>query len=131
MQQAYCPTCGKVTRPRVVMEPETALFKGHLVIFEAKECYCSLCKQRYLQEESREYDFISMQAEHDRQTQTASTYTITLVGCDDETEIDMSLTYEQVLLVRQMVEKVAEASTYGCMPIMFITYKELKDEPCE
>lgn len=124
MRKIYCPTCKKVTHPRVVTKKETALFKGHLVIFEAKECYCSLCEQRYLQEESREYDFISMQAEHDKQTQTASTYTITLVGWNDKTEIDMSLTCEQVLLVRQMVEKVAEASTYVCMPTMSIKYKE-------
>lgn len=124
MRRAYCPTCEKVTHPRVVMVKETAAFKGRLVVFDRKEYYCSICEQQYLHKESREYDYISMQAEHDRQKQTASTYTITLIGWFDETEITMPLTYEEVLLVRRMVESVEAASTYGCMPTMSIKYKE-------
>jgi hypothetical protein len=45
---------------------------------------------------------------------------ICVSGCDDSTHVTMETTYEQMLFLQQVAEKVTEASTYGCMPRMEI-----------
>jgi len=44
---------------------------------------------------------------------------IRVIGCDDETEIEVSgLSEQEVLFLEDISERVTEASRYQCMPIM-------------
>ena len=53
---------------------------------------------------------------------------IVLVGCDDETNIEMDVTEEQLKFLELLSEKSEEISEFNCMPIMKLyTYPE--DEP--
>ena len=47
-------------------------------------------------------------------------YLITVIGCDDETEITQELTQEQFELLKVVADKITSKSSYGCMPIMEI-----------
>lgn len=47
-------------------------------------------------------------------------YKVCVDGCDDSTSIEIELTDEQAETVRNVAERITEASTYGCMPKMSI-----------
>ena len=49
-----------------------------------------------------------------------NTYTISLVGCDDQTDFEMELTDEEHSLLKKVADKANETSTYDCMPRMYI-----------
>jgi len=48
-------------------------------------------------------------------------YEIEVSGCDDSTIIVKELTEEQVKFLEEVAEEIAEASTYRCMPRIYIT----------
>ena len=52
-------------------------------------------------------------------------YEISVHGCDDSTTIKQELTLEEYELLKEIAEKVTNASTYGCMPTMGI--EEIKE----
>lgn len=53
-------------------------------------------------------------------------YCIILLGCHDETAIEMKLTQEEVELVRRISTATIEKSSYCCMPTLVIT--KVKEE---
>lgn len=54
----------------------------------------------------------------------AMKYQITVSGCDDSTSIEKELTDEQFKLVTEIADAITEASTYGCMPTMYVKLVE-------
>lgn len=48
-------------------------------------------------------------------------YCIALLGCHDETAIEMELTQEEAELVRRISAATVEESSYCCMPTLVIT----------
>lgn len=53
-------------------------------------------------------------------------YTITLEACDADTIVDIELTGEQVLLLRELARLVNKTSTYACMPKMYVELRGKK-----
>jgi hypothetical protein len=45
---------------------------------------------------------------------------ITLVGCDDETEIPIEVNEEERKLIQKISDKSRELKVYGCQPIMTV-----------
>ena len=52
-------------------------------------------------------------------------YIISIIGCDDFTNIPMNLTKEQLILFEEFARKSKQISTYSCMPTIEI--EELGD----
>lgn len=53
-------------------------------------------------------------------------YNITLVGCDDATNVYMTLSDTEIETIRRLMEATDKASTYRCQPTIEII--ELKEE---
>lgn len=47
-------------------------------------------------------------------------YCITVIGCDDQTEVHMMLTEKEHQLMTHLMNLINSTSTYGCMPRMSI-----------
>lgn len=48
------------------------------------------------------------------------THRITVSGCDDQTQFDMALTFDEAHLIGDVARRSMEASTYGCQPTLII-----------
>lgn len=57
-----------------------------------------------------------------------SEYIIRLCGCDDSTEFEIELGFNELETVKKIAKKSQETATYQCMPIMEVyeIKKELK-----
>jgi hypothetical protein len=51
-------------------------------------------------------------------------YKIIIVGCDDETKIEMDLNDNECELLKRVSALSEKTSTYGCMPILQIVTNE-------
>ena len=47
-------------------------------------------------------------------------YEIIVDGCDDSTSIELELTESEFTLVEGIAHLITKASTYGCMPRMYV-----------
>lgn len=47
-------------------------------------------------------------------------YKISVDGCDDSTEFEITLTEKEYETIKKIVDKCNETSTYGCQPKMSI-----------
>lgn len=47
-------------------------------------------------------------------------YKITVYGCDDDTSIEIELSYDEFQIIRIVADLITEASEYRCMPTMEI-----------
>lgn len=61
---------------------------------------------------------------------TMKLYKITLIGCDDNTSINIRLNKSQIEIIKDISERTKQESTYGCMPVMYVDEIE-EDVFCE
>jgi hypothetical protein len=45
---------------------------------------------------------------------------VAIVGCDDETQFEMTVDVDELYLLETVAEKSAEASEFGCQPVMSV-----------
>lgn len=43
---------------------------------------------------------------------------ITVIGCDDDTSIEIELSYDEYQIIQIVADLITEASKYSCMPKM-------------
>lgn len=48
------------------------------------------------------------------------THRITVSGCDDQTEFEMALSFDEAQLIADLARRSKDASEYGCQPIVMI-----------